>query len=88
MFKGAKAKFRTDDMRCKIVGIDDSYDGSHWCVERWWTKEERIILNIEDSLPDMTITDFASLMADVSSSLLSAQEALLEIDKKNRPKIS
>lgn len=82
MFKGAKAKFRTDDMRCKIVGIDDFYDGSHWCVERWWTKEERIILNIEDSLPDMTITDFASLMADVSSSLLSAQEALLEIDKK------
>ena len=29
MFKGAKAKFRTDDMRCKIVSINNFYDGSH-----------------------------------------------------------
>lgn len=79
MFKGAKGKFRTDDMRCKIVSIDDFYDGSHWCVERWWTKKERIVLHIEDNSSDMTISDFASLMVDVSSSLLTLQESLLEL---------
>lgn len=84
MFKGSKVKFRTDDMRCKIVSVDDFYNGNHWCVERWWTKEERVRLHIEDESPDMTISDFASLMADISSSLLSSQESLLEL-KKNLP---
>ena len=82
MFKGSKAKFKIDDMRCKIVSIDDFYSGSHWCVERWWTREERIVLHIEDDSPDISIPDFASLLADVSSSLLSAQETLLGLDKK------
>ena len=85
MFKGSKVKFRTDDMRCKIVSVDDFYNGNHWCVERWWTKEERVRLHIEDESPDMTISDFASLMADISSSLLSSQESLLGTKKKNLP---
>ena len=29
MFKSAKAKFRTGDLRCKIVSINNFYDGSH-----------------------------------------------------------
>lgn len=29
MFKGAKTKFKTSDKRCKVVPIDDFYNGSH-----------------------------------------------------------
>lgn len=42
MFKGAKTKFKTSDKRCKVVPIDDFYNGSHWSVDRWWTREEKI----------------------------------------------
>lgn len=35
MFKGAKTKFKTSDKRCKVVPIDDFYNGSHWSVDRW-----------------------------------------------------
>ena len=41
MFKGAKTKFKTSDKRCKVVPIDDFYNGSHWSVDRWWTREEK-----------------------------------------------
>lgn len=34
MFKGAKTKFKTSDKRCKVVPIDDFYNGSHWSVDR------------------------------------------------------
>lgn len=48
MFKGAKTKFKTSDKRCKVVPIDDFYNGSHWSVDRWWTREEKIELGIEE----------------------------------------
>ncbi len=40
--------------------------------------------HIEDDAPNISITDFASLLADVSSSLLSAQKSLLGLGKKNK----
>lgn len=48
MFKGNKEYFSTTDRRCKLVDIDAFYTGAHWSVERWWTREERIDLGIED----------------------------------------
>lgn len=82
MFKGAKAKFRVDDLRCKIVSIDDFYNGSHWCVERWWTKEERIALGIESESESISVDDFISMLTDVSSSVNGLEEPLRELQKK------
>ena len=49
MFKGAKSRFRIDDKRCKIVGVDEFYTSAHWSVDRWWTHEEKVELGIEES---------------------------------------
>lgn len=84
MFKGAKAKFKTDDKRCKIVNIETFFDSAYWTVDRWWTREEKIELGIEDESDSMTLSDFASLISDTSSSLLEFQESVLEIDKKRK----
>ncbi|MDB7816864.1 N-6 DNA methylase [Intestinimonas butyriciproducens] len=83
MFKGAKAKFRTDDMRCKIVSIDDFYDGSHWCVERWWSHEEKRQLGIEESTSSVSLNDFRVILNDTINALSEFDEPLSEIEKKN-----
>lgn len=88
MFKGAKTSFSNtlnmiDDQRCKISSIDDFYNGTHWCVERWWTHEERQTLGIEEESKTIGLNDFRVLLADTINSLSELDEPLAEIEKKN-----
>ncbi len=82
MFKGAKSKFKTDDRRCKIISIDAFYDGNHWCVDRWWTHEERIKLGIEEEIKAISITDFRNMISDTINVLSEFDEPLSEIEKE------
>lgn len=74
MFKGARQFFKTDDKRCKIVDIKAFYDGAHWSVERWWTREERIELGIEDDVESVTPEQIGSLVGDIANTLLEYQD--------------
>ena len=69
MFKGAKSKFRTDDKRCKIVDIEDFYNGTHWSVDRWWTRDEKIALGIEDNIETVSLEDYIGMVSDTDSML-------------------
>lgn len=82
MFKGAKAKFKTDDKRCKIVEIDEFYNGTHWSVDRWWTQEEKIDLGIEDSIEAISLEDYIGMVGDTASTLMEFDEPLRELVKK------
>lgn len=83
MFKGSnRHKFTTADKRCKIISIDDFYTGSHWSVERWWSKAEKVDLGVEDDATAISLSEFATLISDVSASLVEFQEPLYELDKK------
>ena len=82
MFKGAKEYFKTGDKRCKVISIDEFYNGSHWSVERWWMREERIELGIEEEAESVTIEEFISLVEDTATTLTDFQEPLREIAKK------
>ena len=87
MFKGAKNRFKTEDKRCKVVHISDFYNGSHWCVERWWTHEEKQALGIEDETKTIGLNDYRSLLGDVINTLIELDEPLAEIEKKNEDNI-
>ena len=81
MFKGAKTSFANTlnmigDRRCKISSIDDFYNGTHWCVERWWNHEERQALGIEEESKTIGVNDFRVLLADTINTLA-------EVEKKN-----
>lgn len=65
MFKGVRGTLPIEDKRCKIVNIDEFYNGTHWSVERWWTREEKINLGIEDEESEISLNDFASLVGDI-----------------------
>ena len=82
MFKGAKPFFKTDDKRCKIVDIDMFYTGAYWSVERWWTREERIELGMEEEVESVSIDGFISIIEDITATLTDFQEPLHEIAKK------
>ena len=93
MFKQAKTGFskileKIDDKRCKIANIDDFYSGSHWCVERWWTHEERRALGIEEESKIIGINDFRVLLGDTINVLSELDEPLAEIEKKNEDGIN
>ena len=88
MFKGAKTSFANTlnmigDQRCKISSIDDFYNGTHWCVERWWNHEERQALGIEGESKTIGVNDFRVLLADTINTLSELDEPLAEVEKKN-----
>lgn len=83
MFKGAKDKFTTSDKRCKMVSIDAFYTGTHWSVDRWWTKDEKIELGIEEVIKSTDLNGFRSMLSDAVSTLTELDEPLSEIVKKN-----
>ena len=85
MFKGAKAKFSTDDKRCKIVGVDRLYEENHWCVDRWWSHDERIALGIEDEVKTIGLRDFRSMLVDTASAISELDEPLTEIEDSETP---
>ena len=87
MFKGAKTSFANTlnmigDQRCKISSIDDFYNGTHWCVERWWNHEERQALGIEEESKTIGVNDFRVLLADTINTLSELDEPLAEVEKK------
>jgi hypothetical protein len=83
-FKGTRGALSFDDRRCKIVSVDEFYNGSHWSVERWWTQEEKIALGIEEETDSVSIEGFVSIIEDISASIAEYQEPLLELEKKKR----
>ena len=82
MFKGAKSKFRSDDKRCKVVSIDEFYNGTHWSIDRWWTRAEKIDLGIEDSIEAITLEDYLGLLSDTATTIMEYDEPLRELIKK------
>ena len=82
MFKGAKLKFKSSDRRCKIIDIEALYTNSYWSVDRWWTREERIELGIEEEQSVVDINTYISMINDTSQLLTESIEPLQELIKK------
>ncbi len=66
-FKGNKQYFTglNPDKRCKIVSIDEFDSDKNWSVERWWSKEEKIELGIEETDKRVSISDFSDTIGDL-----------------------
>lgn len=66
----------------KFRAIDDFYNGTHWCVERWWNHEERQALGIEEESNNQ-VNDFRVLLADTINTLSELDEPLAEVEKND-----
>lgn len=83
-FKGAKQYFRTEDKRCKIAPISELINNvdKHWSVDRWWTKEEKIELGIEEEENEITKEDFIDLLKAKNNEFSSLINQAEEVFKK------
>ncbi|MBQ7187995.1 MAG: N-6 DNA methylase [Kiritimatiellae bacterium] len=78
MFKGAKTSFSPLSARCKIMPITAFAPEANWCVDRWWTKEEKVTLGIEREPNAVDISSFRSMLSDIASSIAEMDEMLAE----------
>jgi type I restriction-modification system DNA methylase subunit len=75
-FKGSPKHFASPSPRCKIVSFPEFAQHEHWLVERWWTKQERIALGIEEALPLMSLDEFKEKVRDVSEKINTIQQKI------------
>lgn len=82
MFKGARKVFTTEDKRCKLFEYSHFVQAAHWSVDRWWTKEEKIELGIEDDIETVDLEGYIGLINEVVNTLNEYSEPLRELGKK------
>jgi type I restriction enzyme M protein len=83
-FKGSKDGFVTESKRCKIQPIEMFDAEKHWAVDRWWTREEKVQLGIEDEENEITKEEFLSLLKEKQTeinNLIADTEDLLSCKK-------
>lgn len=88
-FKGNKQSFSkiNTDIRCKIQPIELFKPENHWCVERWWSSEEKETLGIKDENLKLKIEEFPTLLDEVSNSIISIKAEVEELSNDaNKPK--
>jgi len=73
-FKGARKSFKTDSKRCKIQPIDKFDPDKHWSIDRWWDKNEKIELGIEEEEAIVNIEDFKDKIKGIENEIHKLNE--------------
>jgi type I restriction enzyme M protein len=78
LFSGARGSSREllekESLRCKIQDINRFRDSHHWVIDRWWTREERITLHIEESPDVVEKKDIDALLLELNASLSNYEQ--------------
>jgi type I restriction enzyme M protein len=83
-FKGNKSSFEAinKDPRCKIFPITTFDPDTNWSVERWWSKEGKIALGIEEEVRNIDVLEFSSLVSDMADTFGGFSAMLKEVGQK------
>lgn len=79
-FKGAKTAFRPESKRCKIQAIERFDPHEPWSVDRWWTREEKVELGIEEQDTVMTLDEFKQKVADTEREIRELNHKLRALE--------
>lgn len=90
-FKHNRSHFKriATDPRCKVVDFaffEDNVDIG-WVIDNLWSHSERVNLGILQANTEMTISEFAQYIGDVSTSLLELQSELVELEQKKKSEL-
>lgn len=83
-----KQELENQSRRCKIQGIEKFNPEKHWSIDRWWSKEEKIELGIEEEEQEIKSDEFFSLIKEVSKELNDIYQKRSDILKKKSKKES
>lgn len=71
-----KRMLESESARCKIQNIESfSKKGSHWVVDRWWSKAERIALGIDKKVNPITHTRLLKETEKLQDGISNVQKA-------------
>jgi type I restriction-modification system DNA methylase subunit len=76
-------ELNNESKRCKIQPLSEFDPVKHWSIDRWWTKQERIDLGIEEEEQVKTADEFFELITDSANRLEEIARLRSEIVKKN-----
>jgi len=79
----AQSILEKQSSRCKIQQIEKFVPETHWSVDRWWTREEKIELGIEEEEKEVTVDQFINLVDLTAKELQDLSKASKDILKKN-----
>jgi type I restriction-modification system DNA methylase subunit len=85
-FKGSPNNFQTDDPRCKLQPIKKFENEKYWIIDKWWSKEEKISLGIEEEDNNLTVDEFKDQI-EKTKNRLGELEWATDNTKKNTYKI-
>lgn len=85
-FKGSKSNFESfnKDPRCKIFPIENFTPGTHWSVDRWWSREEKIALGIEEEDKSIKFEELPYFVEDIAENIMSFKNLILELNEKKK----
>ena len=82
-YKGSPKTFPVEevvDLRCKLHLIEKFEEeiNNHWCVDRWWSKEEKINLGIAEEERVVSFDEFKEMLNDFATKIKEYKKSLDE----------
>jgi len=89
-FKGNKSNFEkfNKDPRCQVFSIDNFVPEKHWSIDRWWTKEEKIELGIEEEDNIVSLDNLPNIVDEVSDTLGGFSAMIKELNQKKNSNVN
>jgi len=85
-YKGSPKDFKTDDPRCKLRSIEKFEKEKYWVIDKWWSKEEKINLGVDDDEEFLTIDEFREEIEHIKNELERFEAIIKKISKKSKHK--
>jgi len=81
-FMTDKENYQPISKRCKIFDIEKFNPKSNWCIDRWWSDEEKIDLGINPEVNVVNIEDYKEQTEQIMGEVAGLISKLGEIDKE------
>ena len=75
-FMVIKNSFASSSLRCKLFPIDTFDAVKSWPVDRWWNKEEKLELGVEDEEIILTLEEFIQKSKDIEKTIHELNDEL------------
>lgn len=69
--KDVKKDLEVQSKRCKIQNLKTFEPEKHWSIDRWWSKEEKINLGIEEEIVEISEDNFFELISEIGDEMKS-----------------
>ena len=79
--------FETTNKRCKLFKIDNFID-KQWLIERLWSNEEKLLLNISDEQNEINEDDFSDFIYDMGVAIEQYKQPIITEEDKTQECIS